>query len=179
MGVLARRMIRPDPTDEVVGLWDRRVADQAALSGAFDDRLKELSALKAELTPLLDIASTLDEANAIRDQAQQAADDVETVGNLRSDLLDKRESAIASDEANLKARIEAMAAEEAAQAQERAGLEDDKAQQGRILAARAVALDKADGVLDDARVKLAADQAQLKADRAEVNKLLAKLQQPE
>lgn len=179
MSVLARRSIPADPTDDVVALWSRKSADFAALSGALDDRLSKLADLKAELAPMLAIASTIDQANALVADARGKAAEIEAAGTARSTDLDAREATLSASEAQFKARSQVLADEETAQASERAGLESDKAAQQEALDRRTVDVAARESQLDDDRAQLAADRAALAADRKEVNRLLAKLQQPD
>lgn len=179
MGVMARRTIRPDATDDLVTLYDRRVAEHEVLSGALDARMKELSALKAELEALLGPVRTLEEANAVRAQADEYATAANNAALLREASINNRQGTLDGNEAAFARRDEAMKLKESALAKRVADAQSDIDAAGKEMARRRDALDTAEAALTEGQKQLAADKKALAKERKAVNALLAKLQQPE
>lgn len=59
--------------DDVAEVWKQAIAVQAALSGQFDDRIKQLLDLKTNMDARQGIIKTLDEAQQVRNEADSYA----------------------------------------------------------------------------------------------------------
>lgn len=139
-----------------------------ALSGDFDKRIKELQALKKELGEHEQIVRTVEEAERIRQAANDHSakvyaviDDTKANIKLRSDAVEQREQQLRSVEQSLRAREEALM---------------KSAEDLDVLSASFTAhVSKTEAVLRDRETKLLETEGEVAAHMAEVSELWSKL----
>jgi len=164
---MVAQVVRVSP-DEVAEAWTSATAAVAALSGKFDDRIKELKDLAADLDRRQGIVQTMDEAQRLRDEADRYS----TEQRAAADEAFSRAKRVSDDADTKLANAQAtMAGVESTARDTERGWQELRAAQ------KAVEEDRQKWQIEAAAQKAALNQSQveIEAQRSELRDLTAKV----
>ncbi len=115
---------------------DHIVDTMIALSGQFDEKIKELGTAKKDAEPYLQIVANVDEAREIKARAVEEERQMQAALDERTAALDRRESALVEREAAAAERERVATEHEAAIDAAQAKLEADTIEYQRMFGAR-------------------------------------------